>query len=106
LKLIVEAAVENENYEMLEYLFTETELKKDLEIEETKLSLDVAFLCPESSSFARLLIKHDAELPRKLESWDMNPFAQDFHDRYLRSHLFGPELEWWSPEEVSPNSHA
>jgi ankyrin repeat protein len=101
MKLIVEAAVENENYEMLEYLFTETDLKKDLEIEETKLSLDVAFLCPESSSFARLLIKHDAELPRKLESWDMNPFAQDFHDRYLRSHLFGPELEWWSPEEAN-----
>lgn len=94
------AAVENENYAMLEYLFTETELKKDLQSEEAKFSFDVAVLVPESTSFARLMIKHGAEMPRRLQHWDMGSFGEDFHDRYLRSHLFGPKFEWWSPEEV------
>ncbi len=97
----LDAAVENENYEILKYLLTEADLGKELIIEEARISLNAAMSCPESSSFARLLIKHRAELPRNLYRHDMNPFAQDFHDRYLRSHIFGPKIQWWSSGEVS-----
>lgn len=97
----LDAAVENENYEILQYLLTDADLGGELIIEEARISLNAAMSCPESSSFARLMIKHNAELPRNLYRHDMNPFAQDFHDRYLRSHIFGPKIKWWSSDEVS-----
>eukprot|EP00029_Vermamoeba_vermiformis_P002416 TRINITY_DN12790_c0_g1_i1.p1 TRINITY_DN12790_c0_g1~~TRINITY_DN12790_c0_g1_i1.p1 ORF type:complete len:217 (-),score=41.07 TRINITY_DN12790_c0_g1_i1:379-1029(-) len=101
LQKTVEAAIENDNYEMLEYLLTEADLVKEFEIEEARISLEGALLCPESSSYARLLAStQHAELPGNLQSYDMNPFAQDFHDRYLRSHIFGPVMAWCSPQEV------
>ena len=97
----LDAAVENENYEMLEYLLTDAGLGKELINEEAKPSIEVALLVPESSSFARLLLKHNAELPMDTDRFSMNPFVQDFYDRYSRSHVFGPKIKWWSREEVS-----